>query len=130
MKFTVERKALEKMLKQVGKRMPGTKRSDSVLRLSACSARVFVQANGVTAGIEALVFEDGTCTLDRKLLTQFVRTYKPKNNLTIEANAKFIEFGGSRLNVLGYSAKATPPGEFQVFPVTDTWVASQRERLI
>lgn len=38
---------------------PGT------LRLTASDAMVFVKANGVTAGMEALVLAEGTCTLPR-----------------------------------------------------------------
>ena len=59
MKFTIEQQALATMLKQVSKKMPHAKKSDPTLRLSACAARVFVEANDTVAGVEALVFEDG-----------------------------------------------------------------------
>jgi hypothetical protein len=51
------------MLKLVGRKMPYAKRSEPLVRLSACAARVFVGANETVAGVEALVFEDGARTL-------------------------------------------------------------------
>ena len=126
MKFTVEQKALLKMLKLVGKKMPYAKRSDPVVRLSACAARVFVEANESVAGVEALVFEDGTCTVPREHFTDLIKSYRHKRNLTIEANERVIEVASSQRSVLSYSAKVKPPARLQVFPVTDTWVAASQ----
>src|SRR5687768_15310473 len=61
MHFTVERARLVKMLESVRRKLPGQKMKDKDVRLFACSARVFVEANGVTAGAEALVLRDGGC---------------------------------------------------------------------
>lgn len=44
------------MIEQLTGRPTGQKRSDHMMRLYACEARVFVKANHVAAGIEALVF--------------------------------------------------------------------------
>lgn len=110
------------MLKQVSKKQPWVKRHDQVLRLSACAARVFVESNETVAGIEALVFEDGICSLDRTSFTHIVKLYPNKLNLTIEANENFLQIANTRLNIQSYSPKATPPAKFQVFRVTDTWV--------
>ena len=54
MHFTIERKRLVKMLQSVRLKLPGQKKQDKTVRLYACVARVFVEANGVTAGEEAL----------------------------------------------------------------------------
>jgi len=124
MKFTIEQKALSKILRLVGRKMPEAKKSDVVVRLSACAARVFVESNQTVAGVEALVFEDGSCTLPRKEFMDLISSYRDRQNLTIEANARFIEVASSRREVLSYAAKLTPPAQFQVFPVTDTWVAT------
>jgi hypothetical protein len=48
MKFTVGRKAPVKMLQCVGKKAPSQKRREKQVRLSACAARVFVEANQTT----------------------------------------------------------------------------------
>ena len=45
MKFTLERATLVKMLELVGKQAPAKKRRDKQVRLSACTAGVFVEAN-------------------------------------------------------------------------------------
>jgi hypothetical protein len=54
MKFTIELRPFIKMIETVGKKMPGQKRSDPNLRLYACAARVFAEANSAVAGLEAL----------------------------------------------------------------------------
>ena len=63
MHFTVERKRLVKMLEAARRKWPGQKKKDKQVRLYACAARVFIEANSVTAGEEALVFRDGGCPL-------------------------------------------------------------------
>ena len=57
MKFTVERIALQRMVEQLKIERGVKGQSQRMMRLSACMARVFVEANGVAAGIEALVLE-------------------------------------------------------------------------
>ena len=58
-----------------------------MMRLSACVARVFVEANGVAAGIEALVLEDGACNVPRMKFLKVLRTFHPKQNITLAADA-------------------------------------------
>ncbi|HNU99811.1 MAG TPA: hypothetical protein PKK20_07705 [Verrucomicrobiota bacterium] len=119
MRFTVERKALVKMLQCVGKKAPSQKRREKQVRLSACAARVFVEANETTAGTEALVLEDGTCFLSQDIFLKVLKTYKTKPNVTVEADGRTLRFFSSTLPVTDYSHAVTPPGKFQVFPVTD-----------
>lgn len=119
MKFTVERAALVKMLELVGKQSPGRKSRDKEVRLSACAARVFVEANETVAGIEALVLADGTCLLPHDVFLKLLKTYAPKPHIAVEADGRGIRFCSTTLPVLRYSRVATPPGKFQVFPVTD-----------
>ena len=119
MKFTVERKALVKMLQCVGKKHPTQTRRDKQVRLSACAARVFVEANQTTAGIEALVFDDGTCFLQQSVFVNVLKTYTNKPNVTIDADGNSLKFFSTTLPITDFSRTATPPGKFQVFPVTD-----------
>ena len=124
MQFTGDRKALAKLLQLVSKKMPHAKKSDTTLVFSACAARVFVEANETVAGVEALVFEDGACVLDRVRFTKLIEIYEDRENLHFEANERFIRVANSQFGVLSYSSKAVPLAKFQVFPVTDTWVAA------
>ena len=119
MRFTVERKALVKMVQCVGKKVPSQKRRENRVRLSACAARVFVEANQTTAGTEALVFEDGTCFIQQDIFLKVLKTYKTKPNVTIEADGRTLRFFSTTLPVTDYSRAVTPPGKFQIFPVTD-----------
>jgi len=87
MKFSVERVALERMIDQL-KCDRGVKgQRQRMMRLSACAARVFVEANGVAAGIEALVLADGGCNVPRIGFLKMLHTYHPKLNVTISADA-------------------------------------------
>lgn len=119
MKFTVERAALVKMLELVGKKMPGQKRRDKTVRLSACAARVFVEGNDSTAGVEAMVLEDGTCVLPHDLFAKLLKSYTPRANLIFEATETAIRFGSTSLPISGYSRAVTPPGKFQMMAVTN-----------
>ena len=119
MKFTIERTALIKLLELVAKKMPGQKRRDKTVRLSACAARVFVEGNQTTAGIEAIVLEDGGCTVAHDVFAKLLKSYAPKANLTFEADGKAIRFGSTSLPISSFSKVVTPPGRFQLMPVTD-----------
>ncbi len=123
MKFTVERLALVKMLQLTARKSPMRKRRDKQVRLSACAARVFVEANESTGGLEALVLTEGTCLLPHDVFLKLLKTYASKPNITVEADERTIRFGSTILPTEAYSPTVTPPGKFRVFPVTDTWVA-------
>src|SRR5437016_2468073 len=124
MKFTIERAALVKMVEQVRVKLSGREK-DQPLKLWACCARVFVTSGGIVAGREALVFEDGECLVPGKHFSRILKSYRGKKNLTIDVDEKGLRIGGFSMSVRGYSPHAEPPGEFQVFPVTDTGVVAQ-----
>ena len=123
MKFTVERVALQRMIEQLKFERGVAGAQQRMLRLSACAARVFVEANNVTAGIEALVMEDGACNVPRMKFLKVLRTFHPKQNITMTADAGGLKMEGFLMKATCFSPTATAPGEFQVFPVTDAWLA-------
>jgi hypothetical protein len=61
MHFTIDRRRFIKMLESVWRKLPNQKGKQREVRIYSCAARVFVEANGVTAGEEALVLEEGSC---------------------------------------------------------------------
>ena len=122
-KFTAERVALERMIDQLKVDRGVKGQQQRMMRLFACVARVFVEANGVAAGIEALVLEDGACNVPRTRFLKILRTYHPKLNVTIAADADGLRIEGFVTNARRFSPVATAPGEFQIFPVMDAWVA-------
>jgi hypothetical protein len=67
MKITIERAALVRVLEVIGRKAPSKNWRDKEVRLLACAPRVFVEANESTGGIEAMVFEDGTCFWNTRL---------------------------------------------------------------
>ncbi len=123
MKFTVERVALERMVGQLKVERGMTGPRQRMMRLSACAARVFVEANGVAAGIEALVLEDGACNVPRIKFMKILRTFAHKPNITLAADASGLRIEGFVMKATHFSPVTVAPGEFQVFPVTDAWLA-------
>jgi uncharacterized protein DUF6883 len=126
MKFTVERRALIKMLEVIGRKAPSKKWRDKEVRLAVCDARVFVEANESAGGVEALVFEDGTCMLDHKMFLQLLKMHPKKKVLIVEVNERKITFATTSLPVTQFSKTVISPGKFKVFPVTDGWVSQSR----
>ena len=127
MKFTVERAVPVKMLELVGKKTPTQKRRDKSVRLSACAARVFVEANDSTAGIEALVLEDGTCLLPYDHFLKLLKSHAPRINISMEANETAIRFATTALPVTEYSSAVKPPGQFQRFTARRQRIASYQQ---
>ena len=126
MKFTVERRALIKMLELIGRKAPSKKWRDKEVRLSACDARVFVEANESIGGVEALVFADGTCLLNYKIFLKLLKMHPKKKNLIVEIDERRITFATTTLPITQFSRTVTSPGKFKVFPVTDDWLSHSR----
>ena len=123
MKFTIERRTLVRMLELIGPKVPSKNWRDKEVRLSACAARVFVEANESAGGTEALVLEDGTCVVDYKLFLRLLKSHTKKKTLYVEVDEKRIKFVTTSLPVTEYSRSVTPPGEFKIYPVTDGWLS-------
>lgn len=128
MKFTIELKPFTKMVETVSKKMPGQKKAEAQMRLFACAARVFVESNQVVAGVETLVFEDGTCLLPRVPFREVLKTFRGRKNLTVEVDPKGLHIGGFSMRVTEFGWYATPPAKFQVFPVTDLAVLGRGQQ--
>ena len=125
MHFTVERMALVKMIQLLAGKASGRKRADTHLRLTAAGPRVFVEANQVTCGVEALVLREGTCRIKRGLLLRVLQTYHPRAHMTVDAEGAVLKFGTTTLPVEGYSPHAVAPGEFQKVSFSDAWLATK-----
>ena len=123
MHFTVERLALVKMIQLLAGKASGRKRADTHLRLTAAGPRVFVEANQVTCGVEALVLREGTCRIKHRLLLLVLQTYHPRAHMTVDAEGAVLKLGTTTLAVEGYSPHAIAPGEFQKVSFSDAWLA-------
>ena len=98
----------------------------STMRLSACATSVFVEANGVVAGVEALVLEEGACDVWRLVFLEILRAFRPKKNFTLEADANGLRIERFVMETTGFSPVAAAPGKFRVFPVADAWLAHDK----
>ena len=123
MKVVLDRVALVKMLTCLRTERGATAHPDKFARLWACAGRIFVEANHVTAGMESLVLRDGSCYVPRNRFLKLVQSYAPKANITIEADARTLRIETMTMESVDFSPVGVPPAKFNVFPVTDTWVA-------
>ena len=119
MKFTIERRPFVRMVEQLGLRRSSKHQGEAEMKLSACAARVFVATSGLVAGHEALVLEDGECFLPGRRFLSLLKSYKGEKNLTLEIDDRGLRIGTFTTPVRAYSPVTYPPGNFQVFPVTD-----------
>jgi hypothetical protein len=122
MHFTVERRRLIKILEAARRKLPGQKIKDTHVRLFACAARVFVEANGVTGGEEALVLQNGDCRVALEPFLGVLKTYSPRKNVTIMVDENALHLYTSSLSVTDYKHQASPPADFLIGRVTDTWI--------
>ncbi len=123
MNFTIHLNSLCDMIAMLGGKSAGQKRADSYLRLSACDGMVFVAANQVVCGVEALVLEDGSCSLPRVKFGKILATYAPKNVISIEADRAGLRIGGFSMRTRRYEETAVSPADFQRFILTDrSWM--------
>jgi hypothetical protein len=122
-KFTVERLVLLRMLKAVVRRAPRRGRPEKMVRLTACGARVFVEANGKAAATEAMALCEGTCLLVHETILYLLRSHaRGRVNVTIEAEPCIFRLNQGSYPLGVFSTQAVPPAEFQEFP----FVATQR----
>jgi len=116
------------MLEVIAPKAPSQTWRDKDVRLSACAARVFVEANESAGGVETLVLEDGTCLVNFKLFLKLLKMHSKKKFLHVEADARGIKFLTTTLPVTEFSSNATPPGDFKIYPVTDSWLSLFRSK--
>jgi len=129
MHFTIERRRLVKMLELVRRKLPGQKVKDKKVRLYACAARVFVDANGVTGGEEALVFRNGSCSIHLEGFLGLLKSYSSKPNVTILVDEKSLHLFSSALTISEFTPEAAPPGDFLVGRVIDDLFKGDVNRL-
>lgn len=86
-----------------------------MLRFGASGAYVYAEANEVLAATEALVLDEGECSVSYQQFSQVVRTFATKN-LTISADARRLSIGRFMMPVTAYSPKPVALSERIVLP--------------
>lgn len=127
MRFTIERRALVKMVEQLkGARLrdeQGKMRHDEgELQLTACGAMVFVEANGVAGGCEALVMDEGTCRLPRVGFLAVLKSFAPKRNLHCGAEGEWLRVERFETRMRAFSPHAVAPEGFKPYPAAANWL--------
>lgn len=81
-------------------------------------------ANGITAGVEALVLRDGSCMLDRRRFIGLLKTYHPKQHLTFDLTDRVLRFGSTEIGVPVVNETPRAPDKFQTYTLDDSWIAN------
>ena len=116
MHFTVERAALVKLVERLSAPPGGQRRRVDPLRLWTAGANLCAEANGVVAGLEALVFRDGHCRTDRTRFLQLLKSYHPEKNLTFELTGNGLRFGSTTLEVAEAATAEAAAPHFAMIP--------------
>jgi hypothetical protein len=66
--------------------------------------------------------EEGTVWVEPLRLLEVLWALRKGNHVILEGVDEWLSVNGRRLPVLGYNLDPEPPGDFQVFPVTDTGI--------
>lgn len=122
MRFTIERVALVRMVELLKGKRGGAKRGEGELLLTVCGAMVFVEANGVTCGCEALVMDEGTCWLPRVRFLAVLKSFAPKLNLHCGADGEWLRVERFEVRMRAFSPHAVAPEGFKPYPVTANWL--------
>ena len=61
--------------------------------------------------------------MPRMKFLKVLRTFHPKQNLTLSADGNSLRIESFVMKATCFSPTATAPGEFQIVPVTDAWLA-------
>ncbi len=122
MKVSADRATLEGFVKLICR---GKRRYIKHLKVWACQARIFVATNGLVAGTEAIVLREGGCVVSCRRFLGALDYYrlKGKPSVIIEVVKPYLKVGNLRMRYMEYSDQVMAPADFQVFPVTNTWIA-------
>ncbi len=97
----------------------GVARGKQHVTLTACDDRLWVAHNGTAARTDAIVFEEGQCTVSTRKFLLALEPHRDGPTLMIQAGAKKMQVDRAKIPVSHYSAAATPPGRFQIFLATN-----------
>ncbi len=115
MKFTVDTPAFIRMLQILSESPSGRKRGDRALSVTVNRGRVMVAGNDTAAEIEAIVWQDGQCTVSRTGLMKAAKSSPRNQPLTLILTAQGLRVGTSVLPVLPQRAAAQTPHRFAFF---------------
>ncbi len=113
------------MIEMVGERKPGSKGPEALVRLIASQDRVCVEDDGTVAEMDAVIQEDGQCSVSRERLLRTLKQHREPVELTIEADQHGLRLAGTCLPVNSYCPSAVAPAAFQIFFANDLGLVSR-----
>lgn len=119
MRFSTQPSPLLRILKMLAENGDGVARPKQHVTLIACDDRLWVAHNGTAARMEAIVFEEGQCTVSTRKFLLALEPHRDSLTLMIQVSAKKMQVDQVRIPVSRYSTAATPPSRFQIFLATN-----------
>ncbi len=126
MKFTTEPEPFLRIIQILAEPKARGRRFDPEVTLIASEGQLWVEQNGTAARTEAVVREDGQCTVDGTELLQAVKLNARRSRLCFEAGTAGLRVGDSVIPVSAYCSFTAPPGSCQMFLTTDIGVVHSK----
>ncbi len=118
MLFTIEAAPFIRNLEKLVGRGSDQERGEAPLRLVACQGRIYLSGAQGATDMEAVVWEDGNCTVSPAGFMSLVKTYRYEN-VTIEADGQGLRIRGASVPVHSYSSWALAPDVGAALAATD-----------
>ncbi len=119
MRFSTQPSPLLRILEMLAENGADVARRRQHVTLIAYDDVLWVAHSGTAARMEAVVFEEGQCTVSTRKFLLALEPHRDSPALMIQAGAKKMKVDQVRIPVSRYSAAATPPSRFQIFLATN-----------
>src|SRR5207248_1626744 len=112
--FTLDHATLFKMVQEVGRKYPGTRKPDKEFRISVASGVVYVVATCRAGAALVTATQDGACIVPRQAFEDVIHTFKGERILSVQVKGVVMTIGNFKMPV-AYSPVASPPKHLEWF---------------
>ncbi len=128
MKFTVETESFIRLLQMLQERPTHVSRRCGTVRLIASGSRLSVEKNDLVAEVEAIVWQEGQCTVSAGRLLSALKQHQREPNLDVELSGQRLHVGAVQLPVLEHGpAVLTSPRRSRFYLKTNLGVVASRD---
>ncbi len=119
MRFRTQPNPLLRILEMLADSAPGVLTQKQRVTLVALQDRLWMLHSGTAARMEAIIFEEGQCTVSAWRFLRALEPHRDSRSVTVDADARSLKLGQVSIPVRNYSTAAIPPARFQIFLATD-----------
>ena len=125
MTFTLDQRTFFAMVKEVGRKFPGSRR-DKEMRIAVTSGIVFAIGSCRAGGAVAIATEDGECVVPRQTFEDVLKTFPQESTLIVKVRKSSMTILGFTMPVISYSPTPAPPQKFDWFGLAPAMPAQHR----